>query len=491
MRRWLIILLVAAVFTVTGHSAGAVLEPGRLIPEVSCLDDPTHSYALYLPSTYDPDRTWPVIFAFSPFGNGTIPVKLLAGAAERYGYIIVGSNNSRNGQWEPIIEAQDTLWRDVTTRFPADLRRCYATGFSGGARSALWFALDHPQSIVGVIQCGAVFPRPREVPTDGSLALFGLVGDADLNLTEHLEAEQLLKGTRVDHWQEIYSGWHQWPTGQYYLEAVEFMELAAMNRGLIAKDRVFIERLAEERFASAAALERTGRPLLALHKYRQTARSFAGQAAGKKARQAARELARQKETRKLKRLQAGYLEEVAMIKEWLDEKTFSRALERLRRRAGGDGPFAAHARQALHLTSVRLTEMAMKLADQGELEQAEAFCLIGIVAYPENPYAAFHAARYSARLGKAAEAVQFLAAAARRNFDRLDLVQNDPDLERIRSHPGYHEIEQAIGRNRDRGAHPIRYYYLSPTVQGGVYASGSPGEGFEVVHGQIRHPTRG
>lgn len=490
MQCWLTILLVAGVLTAGGSADGAVLETSRLISEVRCLDDPAHSYALYLPADFDPNREWPVIFAFSPFGNGSIPVKLLSEAAERYGYIVVGSNNSRNGQWEPIIEAQDALWRDVTARFPVDRQRCYATGFSGGARSALWFALDHPESIVGVIQCGAVFPRPREVPTDGRLALFGLVGDADLNITEHLEAQKLLDGKGVEHWQEIYPGLHQWPGEALYREAVEFMELAAMRRGLIPEDEAFIEALAEARFASAAALERSGQPLLALNKYRQTARCFDGLAAGEKARQAARDLGRQREIRRLKRLQDGYLAEVAMIKDWLDEKTFSRALERLRRRAVADGPFAAHARQALHLTSVRLTEMAMKLADQGQLEEAEAYCLIGIVAYPENPYAAFHAARYSARLGKPADAVQFLSAAAGRNFDRLDLVQGDPDLEQIRSHPGYHDIEQAIARNRDRGIHPLRYHYYLPTIRGDTSASGSPGEGFEVVHGLIP-PNRG
>lgn len=485
--------LLACLFLLAGTAAFAanpLLEKGRLIPSVSCIARPDFSYALYLPSSFTTDRAWPVIFAFSPFGNGAIPVQLLTEAAERYGYVVVGSNNSRNGHWDPIIEAQDALWQDVTSRLPVDLERCYATGFSGGARSALWFALDHPDSMAGVILCGAVFPRPREVPTDGRLAIFGLVGDADLNLTEHLEVEELLEGTTIEQWQEVYDGWHQWPNGRLYTEGVEFMELAAMRQGLIPMNEALVERLAVERLRSARMLEQAGKPLLALRKYRQVASCFRESTVGEEAGAAARQLGSRKSTRKLNRVQARYLAEVRMSKEWLDQETFSNGLDRLRRRAEEGGPFATRARLALHLTSVRLTEMAMKLAEQGHLAEAEAFSLIGIVAYPENPYAAFHAARYSARLGKYGDAVQFLENAAIHHFDRLDLLQADPDLQRARTLPGFHEIEEAISRNHTRGIRPPRYYYSSPVLQGGSHASGSPGEGFNVIHGMIS-PSRG
>jgi hypothetical protein len=39
-----------------------------------------------------------------------------------------------------------------------------------------------------------------------------------------------------------------------------------------------------------------------------------------------------------------------MIKAWLDQPSFSKALERLRGRVERGGPFAANARMTLHLT---------------------------------------------------------------------------------------------------------------------------------------------
>ena len=39
---------------------------GTIIPVVVTKAEPDQTYALYLPSSYDPRRTWPVIYAFTP-----------------------------------------------------------------------------------------------------------------------------------------------------------------------------------------------------------------------------------------------------------------------------------------------------------------------------------------------------------------------------------------------------------------------------------------
>ena len=128
------------------------LAAGQVIESVRSLENPSQSYALYLPSTYAPDRAWPLLMAFDPSAEGAIPVKLFREAAEKYGYIVVGSNNSRNGPTRPSAEAFDALWRDVHTRFRVDdrpdlcrrlLRRCpvfqlggrQLPGMSGGRDS--------------------------------------------------------------------------------------------------------------------------------------------------------------------------------------------------------------------------------------------------------------------------------------------------------------------------------------------------------------------
>src|SRR5437763_12937756 len=116
---------------------------GQVVDDVPCVEDPAQSYALFLPKAYTPDRAWPVIFAFDPGGRGRTPVERYQAAAEQYGFIVAGSNNSRNGSGE-IGRAVNAMSVDVQDRLHIDPRRIYLAGMSGGARVALGVALDSP-----------------------------------------------------------------------------------------------------------------------------------------------------------------------------------------------------------------------------------------------------------------------------------------------------------------------------------------------------------
>ena len=74
----------------------ADLPTGQIVDTVTCAADPTQSYALFLPRAYTADRAFPVILAFDPGGRGRTPVERYQAAADQYGFIVAGSNNSRN-----------------------------------------------------------------------------------------------------------------------------------------------------------------------------------------------------------------------------------------------------------------------------------------------------------------------------------------------------------------------------------------------------------
>src|SRR5258708_24878109 len=109
---------------------------GTLIPKVVTAANPEQSYALYVPKSYSATRPWPIIYAFDPVANGSRPVELMKDSAERYGYIVAGANNSRNGSWKIEAEAAQAMLHDTEKRLSIDGRRVYFAGFSGGARVA-------------------------------------------------------------------------------------------------------------------------------------------------------------------------------------------------------------------------------------------------------------------------------------------------------------------------------------------------------------------
>src|SRR5690349_8767564 len=114
---------------------------GQIVDRIEAFSDASESYALYLPSNYTPDRKWPILYAFDPGARGRVPVERFKEAAEKYGWIVVGSNNSRNGPWDVAVNAWNAMQKDTHQRLAIDDKRLYATGFSGGARVAIRVAI--------------------------------------------------------------------------------------------------------------------------------------------------------------------------------------------------------------------------------------------------------------------------------------------------------------------------------------------------------------
>src|SRR5216117_1396820 len=129
-----ILLLIAA-----SHRSAVAETPdvefpvGTVVPHVTCLEDPQQSYALYLPSSFSATRKWPIIYVFDPFARGEDATKIVQAAAERFGYIVAASNNSRNGAAGASREAAQSMWQDTHQRLPLDPNRQYFAGLSGGA----------------------------------------------------------------------------------------------------------------------------------------------------------------------------------------------------------------------------------------------------------------------------------------------------------------------------------------------------------------------
>src|ERR1700720_495446 len=112
------LILLLALFRAPGDS----LPTGQIVDSVKCAADASQSYSLYLPSHYTADREWPVILGFDPGGRGRNAVERYKAAAEQYGYIIAGSNNSRNGSPE-TGKAAASMANDVFSRFHINPKR--------------------------------------------------------------------------------------------------------------------------------------------------------------------------------------------------------------------------------------------------------------------------------------------------------------------------------------------------------------------------------
>lgn len=225
------------------------LPLGEIAGDVRCAADASQSYALYLPSNYTAERAWPVIFAFDPGGRGQRGVEQYRAAAEKFGYIVAGSNVSRNGSWNVSMGAAQAMGADVSSRFRIDERRVYTAGMSGGARVALGVALAAPQMVAGVVASSAGYPdsKPRKTLP---FAVFGTAGTEDFNWIEMRLMDHALTSPHRLH---VFEGGHVWLPSEVAVEAVEWLDLQAMKTGRLARDAARLTEMYARRHAAALA----------------------------------------------------------------------------------------------------------------------------------------------------------------------------------------------------------------------------------------------
>ncbi len=233
---------------IAGAAIAQELPRGQIVDEVKCAADQSQSYSLYVPSHYSKDREWSLILAFDPRGRGRAPVETYQAAAEKYGYIVAGSNNARNGPPQVSLAAAQAMWQDVSKRFSINPKRIYTAGLSGGARIAMKVAIDSDQ-VAGVFASSAGFP-PGHRRSDLRFVVFGTAGTEDFN---YIEMRQLDHELSTPHRVAIFQGGHAWLPSELAMEAVEWMEVQAMKSGRSPRDEALLRKLFAARLAQASA----------------------------------------------------------------------------------------------------------------------------------------------------------------------------------------------------------------------------------------------
>ena len=248
-------------------------SPGQFV-NVVCAADANQSYALYLPSGYTVTKRWPIIYFFDPGGRGRGPLDLYKDLAETYGFIFAGSNNSRNFSGDES-QAVNVIWQDTHVRLSLDEHRVYTSGFSGGARVAGAMALSSPGQISGVIAHGAGYPSLRHATADKLLYYFA-VGDKDFNWPEVISVGHEREKEGLPYRVNVYSGSHQWAPASVMEDAVQWLQLKAMQTGNLPRDNAFIDREFRNQQKKADDAERKHDALAQLAAYQYMVSDFTG-----------------------------------------------------------------------------------------------------------------------------------------------------------------------------------------------------------------------
>lgn len=459
MRRGLAASLSVWLGAVPLARAAEELPRGTVIERVACASDASQTYALFLPSSYAPDRTWPILYVFDPSARGQRAVAAFQKAAETYGFIVAGSNNSQNGPVLTSLAAAEAVLNDTHSRFSIDDRRVFLSGFSGGARVACLIGLKLPKTVAGVIGCGAGFPDDQPPTRQTRFAFFGVVGDKDFNYRELQSLDKTLEKLALPHGMAIFSGPHQWPPEPECLESIEWMRVHEMSAG-IARDDAIAESVFQKRLARAKEREAGGELLEAQREYASIARDFASLRDVSAASGRASDLQKDSRSQKLlaaeqKRLMAEESEQRRID----DVLAFSQAnvvpisalvrdlrINELKKRAqSADREDASSAERLLASIFGRTSySFAGEALEKKEYSRAIYFLTVATEVRPESPFAWYNRGCGWARAGNRKKALDDLRIAVEKGFHDRAQMEKDPDLVSLKDDAAFGEILRGI-----------------------------------------------
>jgi hypothetical protein len=443
-----------------GAAADNELPKGVVLPDVPEKRDPSQTFALYLPPDYSPAKHWPVIYAFDWAARGKVPADLYAPAAQKRGYIVIGSNNSRNGSARESLDAAMALWNDTRVRFSIDPKQVYATGFSGASRSAFVFA-DQCGCVQGVIAVGAGLP-----PLNGPLrslpfGVFMTLGLNDFNYTELVALEQQLDTVRVPNRLRRFDGDHQWPAAEILAEGVDWMQLLAMRQERRPKDEAFIAEVRAASLERARAYEKAGDLLSAYEEYHKSADEFSGLADTAEFTARAAEMRKSPELQKAEKQERDDIARQKRLVGDIEQQLTSTPAGSIDapRRFGEISPMAADLRdradradRAKDPREVRVLyratsdvfatayEGGLSRFRQGDLPGAELFFEVAAVIAPKSPGPPFELAKLYARQGDKKRALKSLEVAVSKGVHKPESLRNAPEFETLHGEAKYQEL---------------------------------------------------
>lgn len=415
---------------------------GEIVENVASRADPSQTYSLYLPRSHDTPTRRPLLLVFDPRGRGTHAASIFRDGAERHGWIVLSANGTRSDEeGEGNARAVAALLTEAD-RYQADPRRIYTAGFSGTAMLAAAVAVN-TRSIAGVIGVGGR-QIPQLSPREFGFAHFGAAGRFDFNNREMRAIDDALADAGRDHRFVEFEGEHEWFDGKLAEDAIRWMELVAMRKGLRLRDAAFVDASWDGDLSLVERLIGDGEIPAAMRILDSMVRTYDGLRPTGEARDRIDQLspdersaAARADEQKWDAFEARYQREVfepvwrllAAVKPPPRPAAVSGVfrtadLQRRARRPGAEGRAARRLLEAVYAQTSFYLPRA--LTARGEHALAAALLHVATELHPDRWSVRYELARAEARSGNRKGALSALAAAVDRGFaDRARLLTDD------------------------------------------------------------------
>jgi hypothetical protein len=428
--------------------------PGKIIERVVCRADSNQSYALYIPLRGD-SSPLPILYFFDSHGSGALPLRKYRALAEAYGFILVGSNNSRNGNdWSATETIWGRLFDDTQKRLHIMASRVYTCGFSGGAKVASYVAIQH-SVIKGVIANGAALPDGVSAG-DFAFSFTAIAGEGDMNMTELVAVTNGFDRTRTRHRILFFDGKHEWAPEATMHTAFEGLQFDAMRTRLIPRDDKAVTAYIA---GSKRRLDADKQEGLLIKAHQECVLSVAllDGVTGEAGWFGAQAAALDKDPRYLQQQQGqanilaleektktGYMQQFQQG----DISYWTTTIDDLRNRAAEKTAQRAMYQRLLAYLSLAFYSISNQLINAGQNDQARHFVELYKLADPSNSEAWYFSAVLRARAGDGRGAGADLLKATGYGFNDEARLRQQPEFQRLAGQIGLSTVESRMRLNK-------------------------------------------
>lgn len=236
-------LLLFFLMTAQVSAQELTVKKGTVVDSLKVSDSLSETFALYLPTNFKTDKTWPVLVVLDGEGRGRTAAQLYRPAAEEQGYIIISSNNiSEENSLSENLEVTKRLIGSSEKLFPLDVKMISVAGSMGGGRVASVIPLMY-KGTFGVIAVGDHWVNEDSFDKDKNVVFIGVAGDEQYTFEGIKFTAQLFKSYKRPSYVYTFEGDHAWPKNGVIRSVLGSLTIEAMKNGLRPIDRNLITSL--------------------------------------------------------------------------------------------------------------------------------------------------------------------------------------------------------------------------------------------------------
>ncbi|MEO1485050.1 MAG: alpha/beta hydrolase [Bacteroidota bacterium] len=263
MKKSILLLLLGAFQMVSAQQL--VLTKGIVNTPIPINDSIPGSYSVYLPTDFTKEKKWPLVLVLDLDGEEEAVLQQFIPGAEKEGYVLASTHINDSLSLTNNMLKTGTVLGLISSALPIDNRRVYTAGMGNGAGYATLTPI-FLKKINGVISVGASLANTEVLDIKRPFHFIGIVGKNDYDYPEMIRVEKTLGRLRFPNHVLLYEEEVGDTLDRYFKKAMQLFKIAAMMKGDLPKDSVYVQKAQNADIQIANAL-RSQRKLLLAEQY--------------------------------------------------------------------------------------------------------------------------------------------------------------------------------------------------------------------------------